>query len=140
MSKKIEETTSVCRKWKIDDLTDDEEVNENHSEKIKPKAFEKFMAQRPISMPPPTLIPTQEVKSSSKIQDIINLNNDESEEIKTKIFQKSFTQPSRLSPPVPILSQKFDSSQPQTIIDLTDDDDDFIQTPSSRAKKKFKST
>jgi hypothetical protein len=144
--KKTEETTPpVYRQWKVNDLTDDEDddntkVKKNHSEQTKLKAFEKFIAQRPISMPPPVISSTQNFKSSP-IQDIINLtdaddeeiiNKTPSEPIKSKFFQRSFTQQPRSSPPVPILSQKMNSSRTQTIIDLTDDDDDdFIQSTSS---------
>ena len=86
-------------------------------------------------MPPPMLIPAESVPSSP-IHDIINLTTDHTEEIKSQIhsvptkrkaYQRSLTQYPRSSPPVPILSQKLTSSRTQTIIDLTDDDDnDFI--------------
>jgi len=135
--KKTEETTSVYRQWKVDDLTDDDD-NENHSELIKSKGFKKFIARRSITMPPPS----QQIKSPP-IQEIINLKDDDdelinknnSEQIKTKVIHKSFTQPQTFTPPVPILSRT------QTIIDLTDDDDDFIQSTSScsyRSGKKLK--
>jgi len=150
--KKKEETTSAYRQWKVDDLTDDddddEKVNENHSKQTKTKAFEKFIARRPISMPPPTFIPSQTIKSSP-IKEIVNLTDDESshknrsEQIKTKVFDKCLSQHPVSTPPVPILSQKINSSRTQTIIDLTDDDDDFIQSTSTysyRPEKKFKST
>jgi len=153
----------VYRQWKVDDLTDDdddnnENINENHSQRTKTKAFEKFIARRPISMPPPTLIPTQKIKSSP-IKETINLKDDDdddddsdetinkkhSEQIKTKMFEKVLTHHSISTPPAPILSQKIDSSRIQMTIDLTDDDDDddFIQSTSSfsyRPVKKFKST
>lgn len=100
-------------------------------------------------MPPPTLIPSQTIKSSP-IQEIVNLidDNDESshknrsEQLKTN---KCLSQRPISTPPVPILSQKINSSRTQTIIDLTDDDDDdFVQLTSSysyrSSGKKFKST
>ncbi len=152
----------MYRQWKVDDLTDDddddnnENNNENQSQRTKTKAFEKFIARRPISMPPPLLIPTQKIKSSP-IQEKINLTDDDddddsdeminkkhSEQIKTKMFEKVLTHHSISTPPAPILSQKIDSSRIQMTIDLTDDDDDdFIQSTSSfsyRPVKKFKST
>jgi cell fate regulator YaaT (PSP1 superfamily) len=90
-------------------------------------------------MPPPTLIPSQEIKSSP-MQEIINLTDDDDEiEYKTcpEQIKKSFTQ-------VSILSQKINSTRTQITFDLTDDDDDdFIQPTSSYSSqpwKKLKST
>lgn len=154
--KKTEQTTPVYRQWKVDDLTDDDDddkkMKKNHLEQRKSTAFEKFIAQRPISMPPPPVVISSQHVKSSPIQDIINLTDDEDEETinkirpeqtKTKFFRRSLTQQPRSSPPVPILSQKIDPSRIQTIIDLTDDDDDFIQSSSSlsfRRVKKLKTT
>lgn len=93
-------------------------------------------------MPPPILIPS--VKP-----EIINLTDDD-DEIKTKkpsktFFEKSFSQHLTSTPPVPILSQKNNSSRTPIVLDLTDDDDDddFIQSTSSyfsQSGKKLKST
>jgi hypothetical protein len=99
---KKEETKPVYRQWKVDDLTDDEDYDEQanggRTQQSKAKVFEKYIAQRPKCMPPP-IIP----------------------------------------------SQKVNSPRTQTVVDLTDDDDDgdFIQsTPSFsfRPGKKLKST
>lgn len=135
--KKTEGKASAYRQWKIDDLTDDdeEEPSKNHSTQIKSNAFERFIAQRPTSMPPPVLIPAEPNKPSP-ITDIINLTH-ENKTTRTRVrrprtrtrrrdSRKSFSQNPRSSPLLPILSPTVASSQTPTIIDITDDADDFI--------------
>jgi hypothetical protein len=93
-------------------------------------------------MPPP-----------SQIQEMIDLtDNDDDKKMKkkyskqmiNKTIEKYNTQRPRSTPPVPILSQKDNSPRTQTIIDITDDDDDdfVLSTPSFsyRPKKKLKLT
>lgn len=128
--KKTEEnTTTNYRQWKINDLTDDEDEEkstENRGEQKKTIAFNKFMARRPISMQQP-------------IQEKHQLTDDEdtNEEIQITKSQMSNLNLKR-SQAVPILSQKISSSaRPQGLIDLTDDDDDFLP---SQAGKKLKAT
>ncbi|CAF1225283.1 unnamed protein product [Adineta ricciae] len=121
--KKVDEATVTYRQWKILDISDDEDnndskpVNENQLKPAITKTFEKFMAQRPIPMPPPSQIPTQDVTPVSERKE------------NKKFKSKSSTQQSKSTPPVPILSQKLQVLQTQPIIDLTDDDDDkdFVQ-------------
>lgn len=111
MSKKKDEKISTYRQWKLDDLNDDDdaEISEIYSLPKRSNAFEKFIAQRPTSMPPPILIPIQ----SSPMEDIIDLTNDHGEEIstKTKVFPNSLVQQSRLLSSVPIQSQRSRSSR-----------------------------
>lgn len=130
--KKIEEnTTTNYRQWKISDLTDDDEEEEkklpieNRGEEKKSKAFEKFMARRPISMP-------RVIQEQNQLTD----DEDTNEQIKITKSQMSNLNLKR-SQPVPILSQKISSVRPREVIDLTDDDDDFVP---SQAGKKLKAT
>lgn len=98
-------------------------------------------------MPPPP-VPKQEIihltDDDDDDQDNEVQNKKPSQPIKTKFLEKSFTQHSISSPPVPILSQKINSSRTPIVLDLTDDDDDdFVETTSSyfsRPGKKLKST
>ncbi|CAF3484690.1 unnamed protein product [Rotaria sordida] len=152
--KKIEETKSTYRQWKVDDVTDDEILNENQSKQIKNQAFEKFIAKRPLPMVPPSI--QSEKVDSSEIETTTNLTDDHNEninknyvkQIKSKPNQKFFTQRPISTSSLPTLSQKINLSRTQTMIDLTeddddDDDDDFIQSTSSfvhRPNKKFRST
>ncbi|CAF0915962.1 unnamed protein product [Rotaria sp. Silwood1] len=151
--KKIEETKSAYRQYKINDLTDDENVNQNKPKQIKSKAFEKFFAKRQSSMAPPPPPISSENVNSSHIEQTTNLTDDNNEkmnqnhvkQIKSKPCRIFFTQRPRSSSSMPTLSQQVNSSRTQTMIDLTEDDDndDFIQSTSSyfpRPNKKFKST
>ncbi|CAF1042294.1 unnamed protein product [Adineta steineri] len=134
--KKTEKKKWNYRQWNIGNLTDDDdEEDKKEKETIikqnKSRTFSKFVAKRPIAMPPP-----------SQVQNVIDITDDEDENMKN--CQKSDTQYSTSTPPVPILSQKINSFQSQSIIDITDDDDDFIQSTASFSsrpnKKKLKST
>ena len=101
---------------------------------MKSNAFERFIAQRPTSMPPPVLIPVEPNKPSP-IQNIINLT-DKNKTRRTRVrrprtrtrrdSRKSFSQHPISSPLLPILSPKVASSQRPIVIDITDDADDFI--------------
>ncbi|CAF5111393.1 unnamed protein product, partial [Rotaria sp. Silwood1] len=128
--KKIEETKSAYRQYKIDDLTDDENVNENKPKQIKSKAFEKFFAKRQSSMappPPPPPISSENV-NSSHIEQTTNLTDDNNEkmkqnhvkQIKSKPCRIFFTQRPMSSSSMPTLSPKVNSSRTQTMIDLTE--------------------
>ena len=107
-------------------------------------------------MPPPSRIPSEKIKLSEAQTIIETSDNDRNDEkanenhsqpTKTKVFEKFISQRQISIPPSSqILSKKIKPSQTQTIVDLTDDDDDaddFIQsTPSFsyRTIKKLKST
>jgi len=130
--KKIEEnTTTNYRQWKINDLTDDDDDEEkkppieNRGEQKKSMAFEKFMARRPISMP-------RVIQEQNQLTD----DEDTHEQITITKSQMSNLNLKR-SQAVPILSQKISSVRPRQVIDLTDDDDDFVP---SQAGKKLKAT
>ncbi|CAF4010010.1 unnamed protein product, partial [Rotaria sp. Silwood2] len=136
---KTEGTKPTYRQFKVDDLTDDEDVNENQPKQIKKVAFEKFIAKRQSSMTSPSI--SLEKVNSSQIGQITKLTDDHNEkmnknhvkQIKSKPFQKFLTQHPMSTSSIPTLSQKINSSRTQTMIDLTEDDDndDFIPSASS---------
>lgn len=88
-------------------------------------------------MPPPVLIPA-EPKKPPPIKDIFNLTNrNRTATTTTRVrrprtrtrrrdSRKSFSQHPRSSPLLPILSPKVALSQTPTVIDITDDADDFM--------------
>jgi hypothetical protein len=57
----------------------DEKVNENRSQPTKTKVFEKFIAQRQISMPPASQILSKKIKPS-QTQTIIDLTDDDADD------------------------------------------------------------
>ncbi|UJR30615.1 hypothetical protein I4U23_018140 [Adineta vaga] len=142
--KKTEVSNSTYRQWKVLDLTDDEDesIGKDRPKPKMTKIFEKFKAQRSITMPPPpsTQIPVQEVIDVSDDE-----NENKKQQAKHKFSKKSSTQKPRSAHPVPILSKTFQQLPTQPIIELSDEDEDndFVRltsTFSGQSNKRFKLT
>lgn len=78
------------RKWKIEILSDDDNApkksNENHSKTLKNKVFERFLAQRPVSMSPNSSVPIGKLslastkkKTLSQVQHYIDLTKEKND-------------------------------------------------------------
>lgn len=95
--KDLDKTTP--RKWKVEDLSDDEneaeKPEENRSTKLKSKVFQRFLAQRPVVMPPPPSSTTKssqmpiENKTLSQAQHFIDLTDDDDDDRKNFVESMS---------------------------------------------------
>lgn len=149
MANKKEETNANYRQWKVDDLTDDENVKENQTESKRTGAFEKFIAQHKIAMTPPSV--QLENINLTEIKKPINSsvdNNKRNRRSRVPRAQRRRRQNNFLSQrPVstsslPVLTKKVDPPQTQPeIIELVEDDDDnndFVQSVFFSSSKSYK--